>query len=180
MVIGNKGLTIVVSVFAAILILANVPLETHAASPMILGVNYLSSGNAYDDTTNSILTRDFTLFKNNNITDVMIRLVWSAIERSTRGSYNTQMISNVKRALGVAGSLGLRVHISFWTHFQEYSTWSIPAYVIDPYTGRHITLAIVRSSTMRQAWLDIGTRGVKQNQPIQAITPCAIMKEPML
>jgi len=179
MAIGRKELAIAILIFTIILMLATVPLKAPSTSSMTLGVNYLSSGNAYDDTTNSILTRDFTLFKNNNVTDITIRLVWSAIEGSTRGSYDTRMIGNVKRALGVAGGLGLRVHISLWTHFQEYATWSVPDYVTDPFTGKHITLAIVRSSTMRRAWLDMVSWVVRQIQSYPAIASWQILNEPM-
>jgi len=146
---------------------------------MRLGVNYLSDGNAYGDTTNSVLTRDFTFFRNNNITDVMIRLVWSAVESDTQGVYETSTINNVKRALTIADSLGLKVHISFWTHFQEYATWSVPAYVKDPYTGKQITLAIVRSDSMKQAWLNMVRYVVTQLQSYHAIAAWHIMNEPM-
>jgi len=144
-----------------------------------LGVNYLSDGNAYSDTTNAILTRDFTFFKNNNVTDVMIRLVWSAVESDIQGVYETSIINNVKRALTVADGLGLKIHISFWTHFQEYATWSVPAYVRDPYTGKQLTLAIVRSNGMKQAWLNMVKYVVTQLQPYRAIAAWHIMNEPM-
>jgi endo-1,4-beta-mannosidase len=164
----------------AMLFCVSFSLPTEAAQPtMRLGVNYLSDGNAYSDTTNTILTRDFTFFKNNNITDITIRLVWSAVETDTQGVYVSSVINNVKRALSIAGSLGLRVHISFWTHFQEEATWSVPAYVRDPYTGKQITLAIVRSDAMKQAWLNMVSYVVTQLRSYHAIAAWHIMNEPM-
>jgi len=156
--------------------------ETYAHTR--IGVSYTSNDQHYSDTTGAVLDQDFRFFRDNNIRLISINVIWAAVEPEIRGMYDSSVISNLKRVLAKAEEYGIKVLFSFHTHFQQqenpYQTpWHLPLYVADPYTGKKITLAIVRSEEMRDAFLDYVQYVVSQVKSSSAIEVWSLLNEPM-
>lgn len=95
----------------------------------VSGINYLSSGNRWDD-TDSQLNNDFSRFAGDGIKHISVRLMWSVLEPSyyEDSSHLSQTyIYNVKRVLQAAEKNGLKVNIDFWT--QHGYTLGLPSWV---------------------------------------------------
>jgi endo-1,4-beta-mannosidase len=95
----------------------------------VAGLNYLSSGNRWDD-TDSQLNNDFSRFSNDGIKEISVRLMWSVLESSYYDDYShlsSTYINNVKRVLQAAANNGIKVNIDFWT--QHGSTLGLPSWV---------------------------------------------------
>jgi aryl-phospho-beta-D-glucosidase BglC (GH1 family) len=82
---------------------------------MASGINYMSNGNAWTE-TDSTLNADFARFKNDGITHVSIRVMWSVMMPTSSGLSTTAM-NNLKRVLNAAEDNGIKVNLDFWTQF---------------------------------------------------------------
>ena len=132
----------------------NSPQTDQSSLPGIVfqkSISYLSQYNQWN-TSNEVLTRDFTRFKNDGIQIVDLALYWYTIE-GKRGEYNNTILDGFKRAILAADETGLKVRVSLIAPMGYPSL--TPAYVIDPVTGQNDALAIVRSPDMEQAFLNM-------------------------
>jgi hypothetical protein len=96
---------------------------------LVSGINYLSSGNRWDD-TNSQLNNDFSRFARDGIKHISVRLMWSVLEPNYYDDYShlsQTYMNNVKRVLQATEGNGIRVNIDFWT--QHGSTLGLPLWV---------------------------------------------------
>jgi hypothetical protein len=136
---------------------------------MLMGVNYLSQWHWYlpDVTTEDILRRDFSRFRDDGITHISLPLYWYRLEGNTRGdftgsdSYGDAFLANVKRVIEIANEYDIKTMVDIHTLWGSDSTWCTPGYVLDPVSNRRIGLAVVRDATMRQAFLDMFTHTVQ-------------------
>jgi hypothetical protein len=158
---------------------------------MAVGVNYLSTYHLYSPkyTTDAILNRDFSQFKQDGISTISISLHWYRLEGNTQGSYNGTLpdgsvygdifLDNVKRVIETANQHGIKVLVTFHTLWgEDDSPWCTPDYVIDPVSGKNIGLAIVRSPEMRQAFIEMVTHTVTYLKGTPGIWAWAILNEP--
>jgi endo-1,4-beta-mannosidase len=86
-----------------------------AQSPMVVGINYMSAGNRYDDSDAQLQT-DFSRFANDGIKHISIRLMWSVLMPTSSG-ISTSALNNIKRVLNAADNNGIKVNLDFWTQF---------------------------------------------------------------
>lgn len=110
-------------------------------------------------TSDEVLRRDFSRFKNDGIEIVNLSVQWYRLEGDTRGDYDGPdygkvVLDGVKRAVKIAVDVGLKPRIECRNQFDIRGGWQTPDYVIDPLTGKNIQMAIVRSEEMREAFLD--------------------------
>lgn len=161
-----------------------------------VGLNYLSRYHMYSSkyTTDDILRRDFSVFKQDEVELIVLSLYWYRLEGNTRGGYDGEylpypegiggpfgdrFLDNVKHVCRVASEYGLKVLLSINTLWGETdSAWCTPDYVIDPVTGKNIGLAVVRSEDMKQAFLDMFTHVVQRMADGTPFYGWAILNEP--
>jgi uncharacterized repeat protein (TIGR02543 family) len=155
-----------------------------------VGVNYISTSHLYSSkyTTDEILERDFSKFKQDGIDVINLSLYWYRLEGNTQGSYNGTLpdgsiygdvfLENVKHVIAVANQNGLKVMLTFHTLWGDDSTWCTPNYVIDSVSGKNIGLAIVRCSDMRQAYMAMFNHTVSYLADTPGIWAWAILNEP--
>jgi hypothetical protein len=89
--------------------------QAQAATTLVAGVNYMSSGNAWSE-SDATLKADFQRFANDGVKEVSIRVMWSVMMPSSSGLSSTAL-SNIKRVLTIADSYGIKVNLDFWTQF---------------------------------------------------------------
>jgi hypothetical protein len=109
----------------------------------------------------------------------VIRNIWAAIETDTQGVYRSEVLGNYRQVLDIAREFGLDVDFRFHTHFQEVATWSVPAYVKDPYTNKRLQIAVIRSSEMKNAYFNMVRYVVNGLKDHPAIKRWQIITEPM-
>lgn len=179
-------------VSALILVSLTVIKPVHADSAETVqqkGINYQSVWHWYnsDYTTDDILHRDFSRFKNDGINYISLTLFWYRLEGDTRGdyggtdeygtTYGEPFLDDVKRVIAVADQYGLKVMLSIHTLWGPDSTWCTPDYVIDPVTGLNEASAVVRSQEMRDAFIDMFFHTVDYLKGTQNIW-CWALNEP--
>lgn len=155
------------------------------------GVNYLSLYNTYSSkyTSDEILRRDFSRFKQNGINVICLNLYWYRLEGNVRGYYDgvlpdgspygDRFLDNVKRVINVSRDYDIKVLVTIQTLWGENdSTWCTPKYVVDPTTGNNTGLAIVRSDSMRQAFVDMFNHTVQYLAGTPGIWAWALLNEP--
>lgn len=174
----------VVNIFDLVIVSRHYGEDYGGEANTLMGVSYSSRTQDYSDTTDSVLDQDFSLFRNSNVSLISLNVIWRAVEPRTRGVYDSSTIGNLKRVLAKAEEYGIGVLFSFHTHFQQqedpYETpWHLPPYVVDPYTGKKITLAIARSEEMKAAFLDYVQHVVSQVKSSPAIDAWSLLNEPM-
>jgi hypothetical protein len=152
---------------------------------MVSGINYLSSGNRWDD-TDSQLNNDLSRFAGDGIKHISVRLMWSVLEPSHYDDYShlsQTYINNVKRVLQAAEDNGIKVNIDFWT--QHGYTLGLPSWVGsywdiegDPtVTARYVRYmkavvnaiksypAIESYTVMNEPWWGTASNGVYVDKP---------------
>jgi len=155
------------------------------------GVNYLSLYHMYsgDHTTDSILRRDFSRFRQDGITVISLSLYWYRLEGHERGSYDgihadrspygNRFLDDVKRVINIAHEYDIKVLVTIHTLWgSSDSPWCTPDYVIDPVTGENIGLAIVRSEEMKRAFINMFNHTVRYLAGTPGIWAWAILNEP--
>jgi hypothetical protein len=126
-----------------------IPTPTPTPNNFAKSISYFSPSDIWK-IDNSTLNRDFTRFKNDGIDIVNLAVHWYKIEK-TRGNYSDTLLDGVKRATEVANSVGLKVRICLLVSMDNEGL--TPTYAIDPVTGKHDGLAIIRSDDVRTAFL---------------------------
>jgi endo-1,4-beta-mannosidase len=140
-------------------------------SGTVAGLNYLSSGNRWDE-TNSQLNTDFSRFASDGIKHISVRLMWSVMEPSYYADYShlsSTGLSNVKRVLQVAEDNGIKVNIDFWT--QHGYTLGLPSWVQSYWD-------IEGDSTVRDRYVRYMTAVVNSIKNYSAIESYTVMNEP--
>jgi len=105
------------------------------------------------DTSDEVLQRDFALFVQNHVSSISLGLYWYRIETAP-GVYDDAFLSRVKHICDVAAQHGLEVMIDFHTLWGTDSTWCTPTWIVDPVTGTHQGLAIVRSESANLSYVN--------------------------
>jgi hypothetical protein len=149
------------------------------------GIDYMSAWHAYDSkyTTDEILNRDFTHFKNDGIDHIGIYLYWYRLEGNKQGDYTSSklfgdaFLENIKRVIKIANQHDIKVMVTISTLWGADSPWCTPDYVIDPVTGENQGLAVIRDPKMRQAFLDTFTHTVNYLKETDGIW-CWALNEP--
>lgn len=154
------------------------------------GVNYLSLYHMYSGeyTTDDILRRDFSRFKQDGINVISLSLYWYRLEGHVRGSYDgihpdgspygKRFLDDIKRVINIADEYNIKVLITFHTFWGDDSAWCTPDYVIDPVSGKNIGLAIVRSEEMKKAFIEMFSHTVSYLAGTKGIWAWAILNEP--
>ena len=158
---------------------------------MTLGLNYLSPYLTYSSMfqPDEVLRRDFTRFKADGIDIVSLEMYWYRLEGNTRGSYDggtsattnygDRFLDEIKRNIKIANESGIKVLLTFHTLWgNDDSPWCTPDYVVDPVAGNNIGLAIVRSDSMRQAFIDMFNHTVSYLSDTAGIWAWAVLNEP--
>jgi hypothetical protein len=152
-----------------------------------VGVEYLSTYGTYQD-SDTVLRRDFALFKQSGINLVVFGINWYRVEGPTRGDYNgtypdgtpygNQVLDGVKRFVSISSEYNIKVVISFYTLWGDDGIWCTPKYVNDPVTNKSDQQAIVRSDEMRQAFVDMFTYTVNYLAGTPNVIAWDILGEP--
>lgn len=154
------------------------------------GVNYLSLYHTYsaEVTTDAILRRDFSRFQQDGISVISLSLYWYRLEGNVRGDYDgtypdgqyygKRFLDNVKRVASIASQYNIGVLVTFHTLWGDDSPWCTPDYVVDPVYGQNTGLAIVRSDSMKQAFIDMVDHTVTYLAGAPGIWAWAILNEP--
>jgi hypothetical protein len=122
-------------------------------------ISYYSKYNLWR-TSEDVLRRDFSRFKNDGVQIVNLAIHWYRLEGNTQGDYygndyGNVVLDGVKRAIQIAVEVGLKPKVAFASGWGTDTSDTIPDYVIDPVEGKNMGLAIVRCDEMRQAFLDM-------------------------
>jgi len=149
------------------------------------GINYLSQWHWYNPTytTDEILQRDFSRFKNDGIKYIRIPLYWYRLEGNTKGDftssiwYGNAFLDNIKRVINTANKYGIETMVDIHTLWGSDSLWCTPDYVIDPVTGSNDGLAVVRSQEMQNAFIDMFSHTVEYLKGTPGIW-CWALNEP--
>jgi len=141
----------------------------------IRGVKYNTQYGKYL-TSDDVLRRDFALFVNNDLDHISLGFEWDKVE-TTQGVYNDSYLSRIRHVLDIANEFGLKVLLSGDIGKSEEDK-NVPSYVIDPVTGKNMGLAIVRSSEMRQAFLNMYEHVVQKLSNHQAVHSWILLGEP--
>ena len=145
------------------------PGETYFGT--VSGLNYLSSGNRWDE-TNSQLNTDFSRYASDGIKHISVRLMWSVMEPSYYDDYShlsSTSLNNVKRVLQAAEDNGLKVNIDFWT--QHGYTLGLPSWVESYWDIEGI-------STVRDRYVRYMKAVVNSIKSYSAIESYTILNEP--
>jgi len=140
-------------------------------------MNYLSKYHRYQ-TPNDILRRDFRRFREGGLNLVSLSLYWHHVEGPERGVYHPEFLDSVRNCIARARDAGLGVLITLHTLWGEDSKWCIPAYVSDPVINSRRGLAIIHSSEMRKAFLQMYEWMVSALAGTPGIWGYAMLNEP--
>lgn len=116
------------------------------------GVNYESLYHNFK-TPDGILQRDFALFRENRLFNITLGLYWYRIETAP-GVYDDTFLRRVKHICDIAGQYNLKVMISFHTLWGTDSIWCTPPWIVDPITNTNQGLAVVRSISANQSYMN--------------------------
>jgi endo-1,4-beta-mannosidase len=137
----------------------------------VSGINYLSSGNRWDE-TDTQLNNDFSRYASDGIKHISVRLMWSVLEPSYYDDYShlsSTSINNVKRVLQAAEDNGIKVNIDFWT--QHGYTLGLPSWV-----GNYWD--IEGDSIVRERYVRYVKAVVNSIKSYSAIESYTVMNEP--
>lgn len=149
----------------------SIPLASEPYSGTVSGLNYLSSGNRWDE-TNSQLNSDFSRYASDGIKHTSVRLMWSVMEPSYYDDYShlsSTSVNNVKRVLQAAEDNGIKVNIDFWT--QHGYTLGLPSWVQSYWD-------IEGDSTVRERYVRYMKAVVSSIKNYSAIESYTVMNEP--
>lgn len=110
---------------------------------MRVGVTYYGDYQDWYGIPDSVLDRDFALFKEKGISIIVLPTFWNVLE-SSRGSYNSVVFSRLNHITDIAAQYGIKVvhNIHTW-----YTGTNVPSYV------KNQRNAIINTD-IRRAWLD--------------------------
>jgi aryl-phospho-beta-D-glucosidase BglC (GH1 family) len=145
------------------------PIETNSGT--VSGLNYLSSGNRWDE-TNTQLNNDFSRYASDGIKHISVRLMWSVMEPTYYDDYShlsSTSLNNVRRVLQAAEDNGLRVNVDFWT--QHGYTLGLPSWVESYWDIEGI-------STVRDQYVRYMKAVVNSIKSYSAIESYTVLNEP--
>jgi len=116
------------------------------------GLNYDSLYHKYT-ISDAILQRDFALFRKNKIANITLSLYWYRIEPAP-SIYDDVYLDNILRICSIASQYNLNVMISIHTLWGTDSLWCTPPWIVDPVTNTNQGLAVVRSVSANQSYVN--------------------------
>ena len=157
-----------------------------------VGIHYISRFGTFEE-SDDILRRDFARFHHDGLSVIVLLVDWYRIENKFErgdydgnyteiprlgGPYGRLVLDGVKRFIGIADEYNLSTVVGVSTLWGKDSTWAIPNYAVDPVTGIVQGLAIVRSSDVRQGFINMFTYFVQQLVATPNILGWHILGEP--